>query len=149
MMGFICLGKVHQTTVIPSHTSLAVIINGTSWCCLGMYCKTVPLSSALFFVTHKKTSFGFFAELFAGASFNASFIDSLRVTVYLWPIQFNIWKASMSLRNLYLQISAPHQASGHEPDAGHPFHRAKSWDASDWFDLPGGSGKGSCDTLRV
>jgi hypothetical protein len=69
--------------------------------------KTLPLSSAPFFVTHKQASFSFFAELFAGASFNASFIDGLRVMVYLWPIQFNIWKASMSLRNLYLQYR-PH-----------------------------------------
>jgi hypothetical protein len=107
MMGFICLGKVHQTIVISSHTLLAVIINGTSWCCLGMYCKTLPLSSARFFVTHKQAPFSFFAEFFAGASFNASFIHGLRVMVYLWPIQFNIWKASMSLRNLYLQYR-PH-----------------------------------------
>jgi hypothetical protein len=106
---------------ISSHTLLAVIINGTSLRSLGMY----SLSSASFSVTHKQTHFRFFAEGFAGASFNASFIGGLTVMVYLWPIQFNIWKASMSLRNLCLQISAPHQASGHEPDAGHPFHRAK------------------------
>jgi hypothetical protein len=125
MMGFICLREVHQTIVIPSHTLLAVIINGTSWCCLGMYCTTVPLFSAPVFVTHKQTSFRIFAELFAGASFNASFTDGLRVIAYLWPIQFNIWKASMSLRNLYLQISAPHQAPAHEPMLVTHFTEAK------------------------
>jgi hypothetical protein len=122
-MGLNSFGKVHQQVVISSHASLAIIINGTSWYCLGCTIRSClyPLRQSSS-QTNRCLS-DFLPNFFAGASFNASFIDGLRVMVSLWPIQFSFWKASMSLHNLYLQISAPHQASGHNPDAGHPFHR--------------------------
>ena len=112
----------------------------TSWCCPGLSWKVVPLICCTLLHNTHTYNFQIFCRGFCRIC--RSFFYCLYHWLFerhgpLWPIEFDIWKASMSLCNAHLH-SRPHiRLRGRNPMLVGLFADVNTWDESDWFESSG------------